>query len=76
MASESIQEADARRSRSAGLTPSSVLRFWLPLAASWLLMATESVAVNAVIARMAEAKLQLAALGIALSLALAVESPI
>jgi hypothetical protein len=72
----SIQQADARRSHSAGLTPSAVLRFWLPLAASWLLMATESLAVNAIIARMAEATLQLAALGIALSLAQAAESPI
>jgi hypothetical protein len=53
-----------------------VLRFWLPLAASWLLMAIEKLAVNAVIARMADAKLQLAAHGIAFSLALAVESPI
>jgi hypothetical protein len=76
MASESIQQAVARQSNSAGLTTSAVLRFWLPLATSWLLMATESVAVNAVIARMAEAKLQLAALGIAYSVALAVESPI
>lgn len=76
MASESIQRADARRSRSAELTTSAVLRFWLPLATSWLLMATENLAVNAIIARTAEAKLQLAALGIAFSLALAVESPI
>jgi len=74
--SVSKQEAYARRSDSAGLTTSTVLRFWLPLATSWLLMATESVAVNAIIARMAEAKLQLAALGIAYSVALAVESPI
>ncbi len=72
----SIQQVDARRNDSAGLSPSVVLRFWLPLAASWLLMATESLAVNAIIARMAEAKLQLAALGVATSLALAVESPI
>jgi len=76
MACESIQETDARRSRSAGLTTSVVLRFWLPLATSWLLMATENLAVTAIIARTAEAKLQLAALGIAFSLALAVESPI
>jgi len=76
MASESIQEVGARRSRSAGLTTSAVLRFWLPLATSWLLMATENLTVNAIIARMAEARLQLAALGIAFSLALAVESPI
>jgi len=76
MTSESIQEADARRSRSAGLTTSAVLRFWLPLATSWLLMATENLAVTAIVARTAEPKLQLAALGIAFSLALAVESPI
>jgi hypothetical protein len=72
----STQQADARRSSSAGLTTSAVLRFWLPLATSWLLMATENLAVNAIIARTAETKLQLAALGIAFSLALAVESPI
>ena len=76
MASESIQETDARRSDSAGLTTSAVLRFWLPLATSWLLMATENLAVTAIVARTAEATLQLAALGIAFSLALAVESPI
>ena len=70
------QEAGTRRSDSARLTTPAVLRFWLPLAASWLLMATESVVVNAIIARTAEAKLQLAALGVALSLAYAVESPI
>jgi len=52
------------------------LRFWLPLATSWLLMATENLAVTAIVARTAEATLQLAALGIAFSLALAVESPI
>jgi hypothetical protein len=39
-------------------------------------MATEKLTVNAIIARTIEAKLQLAALGIAFSLALAVESPI
>lgn len=74
--SRSIQQTDARRNGFVGLTPFAVLRFWLPLATSWLLIATESVAVNAIIARMAEAKLQLAAFGIAQSLALAVESPI
>jgi len=53
-----------------------IFRFWLPLAASWLLMSTESPTVTAFIARMPEAKLQLAAFGVAISLALAVESPI
>jgi len=71
-----ITTGHSDQDNSAGLTTHAVLRFWLPLAASWLLMATEKIAVNAVIARTAEAKLQLAALGIAFSLALAVESPI
>ena len=70
------KDADARRNRSAGLTVPAVVRFWLPLAASWLLMTTEMPTVNAIVARMAEAKLQLAALGVAFSLALAIESPI
>ena len=74
--SQSTQDADARRGRPAGLTMSTVIRFWLPLAASWLLMTTEMPIVNAIVARMAEAKIQLAAFGIAFSLALAVESPI
>jgi len=68
--------ADARRDEIAGLTLSTVLRFWLPLAASWLLMTTEMPVVNAIVARMAGAKLQLAAFGVAFSLALAVESPV
>jgi hypothetical protein len=74
--SQSTQDADARRDGSAGLTMLRVLRFWLPLAASWLLMTTEMPTVNAFVARMADAKLQLAAFGIAFSLALAVESPV
>lgn len=74
--SQSTQDADARRGRPAGLTMSTIMRFWLPLAASWLLMTTEMPIVNAIVARMAEAKIQLAAFGIAFSLALAVESPI
>ena len=74
--SRSSQGSKVWWSDSAGLTASTVLRFWLPLAASWLLMAAEKLAVNAVVARMAEAKLQLAAFGVAFSLALAVESPI
>ncbi|MFZ5917575.1 MAG: hypothetical protein ACOYZ7_11615 [Chloroflexota bacterium] len=52
------------------------MKFWLPLWASWLLMMLEGPVVNALIARMAEAKLQLAAFGVAFSLALAIESPI
>ncbi len=70
------QDAHTRRGGLAGLTMPTVLRFWLPLAASWLLMTTEMPTVNAFVARTPGAKLQLAAFGIAFSVALAVESPI
>jgi hypothetical protein len=74
--SQITQDASARREGSAGFSMSTVVRFWLPLAASWLLMTTEMPTVNAFVARMAGAKLQLAAFGIAFSLGLTVESPI
>lgn len=73
---QSIADSDARQPGPAGPTIPTVVRFWLPLAASWLLMTTEMPTVNAFVARMAEAKLQLAGFGVAFSLALAVESPI
>ena len=72
----SDNNTDCRADESAGLKLGTVLRFWLPLVASWLLMTTEMPTVNAIVARMAEAKLQLAAFGVAFSLALAVESPV
>ncbi len=53
-----------------------VLRFWLPLAVSWAFMTIGSPIVNAIIARTADAKLQLAAFGIGFSLVMAVQSPI
>ncbi len=53
-----------------------VLRFWLPLAVSWVLMTIGTPTMNAIIARMDNAKLQLAALGVGFSLVMAVQSPI
>lgn len=58
------------------LTISNVFCFWLPLSASWLLMAVGSPTVNAFVARMSGAELQLAALGIALSLTIMIQGPI
>ncbi len=49
---------------------------WLPLALMWMLMAIEQPAIAAVLARMNDAKLQLAAFGVAFSLALFIEGPI
>jgi hypothetical protein len=53
-----------------------ILRFWLPLAATWLMMAIEGPFLAAVIARLAEPTYNLAAYGVAFSLALVVEAPV
>jgi low affinity Fe/Cu permease len=58
------------------LTQRRIVRFWLPLAAMWLLMALEQPTLSAVIARLPEPKLNLAAYGLTFSMALIVESPI
>ncbi len=53
-----------------------ILLFWLPLASTWLMMATEGPFLTAIIARMAEPKYNLAAFGIAFSLAVLTEAPV
>ena len=54
-----------------------ILRTWWPLAASWMLMGFEGPAVAAVVARMAEPKINLAAWGgVVFPLSLMVEAPI
>ncbi len=58
------------------LRPGLILLFWLPLAAGWLMMAVEGPFIAAVVARMPDAALNLAAYGVAFSLAWLVESPI
>ena len=58
------------------LALSSILWFWLPLAATWLMMSAEGPYVAAIIARMPRAAFNLAAYGVAFSLAWLVESPI
>ncbi|MEP7357873.1 MAG: hypothetical protein ABI847_11570 [Anaerolineales bacterium] len=50
--------------------------FWLPLAASWLLMAGEMPFVNAALARLDDAERMIAAFGIVGSLSLTIESPV
>lgn len=54
----------------------SIFRFWLPIAASWLMMAIEGPIVAAVIARLADAKPNLAAFGVAFTFAIIVEAPV
>jgi hypothetical protein len=53
-----------------------ILIFWAPLAAMWLFMGVEQPGITAIIARLAEAKENLAAFGITLSIALIIEAPI
>jgi len=58
------------------LTPGRIARFWLPLEATWLMMAAEGPFVAAIIARLASPKENLAAFAVATALAWMVESPI
>jgi hypothetical protein len=57
-------------------TQRSIIAFWFPLAATWLMMAIEGPFLAAVIARLADAKFNLAAYGVAYAVALLVESPV
>ena len=47
----------------ANLTPKKILVTWLPLVASWLLMSFELPTINAIVARLPNAKVNLAAYG-------------
>jgi hypothetical protein len=58
------------------LTLSRVFYFWLPLAATWLMMACEGPLLTAIIARLDGPKVNLAAFGVAFALALIAEAPI
>lgn len=51
-------------------------RFWLPLEATWLMMAAEGPFLAAVIARLADPKPNLAAYGVAFAFAIIVEAPV
>lgn len=50
--------------------------FWVPLAATWLMMAAEGPFLAAIIARMDDPKFNLAAYGVAFSVAVFIEAPI
>jgi O-antigen/teichoic acid export membrane protein len=53
-----------------------IFKFWIPLAATWLMMSFEGPFLAAIIARLADPKYNLAAWGVAFSFALIVEAPI
>ena len=58
------------------LTQRRILAFWLPLAATWLMMSVEGPFLAAIIARLAEPKFNLAAYGVAFAFAIIIESPV
>jgi hypothetical protein len=58
------------------ITKKKILFFWIPLAATWLMMAFEGPFLAAVIARLALPKYNLAAWGVAFSFALIIEAPV
>ncbi len=58
------------------LTYRRILLFWVPLALTWLMMAIEQPFLIAFIARLDDAKINLAAFGIAGSFAMIIESPV
>ena len=53
-----------------------IFLFWAPLAATWLMMATEGPFLAAVIARLADPRFNLAAHGVAYAFGILVESPV
>ena len=53
-----------------------VFWFWLPLAAMWLMMAAELPLITAAVARLPEARENLAAFGLTYALSLIIESPV
>ncbi|MDY0082032.1 MAG: hypothetical protein RBR74_02500 [Ignavibacteriaceae bacterium] len=58
------------------LTQKAIFRFWLPLAVTWLMMSVEGPYLSALIARLPLPEFNLAAYGIAFSLAMIFEAPV
>lgn len=53
-----------------------VVRFWLPLSFTWLMMAAEGPILTSVVARMSDAMFNLAAYGVTLAIGMLIESPV
>ena len=60
----------------ATLTPGKITRFWSPLAATWVMMAVEGPLLAAIIARLPDPKINLAAYGVAFAIAILAEGPV
>jgi hypothetical protein len=68
--------AERRPDSTSPLDTRQILAFWAPLAATWLMMAVEGPYVAAIIARLPDAEVNLAAYGVAFSFAFMAEAPI
>lgn len=68
--------ADTARAGEVDLSYRRIFWFWIPLAAMWFMMAVEQPLIAAVVARMPEPEINLAAHGVVFSVALIIESPI
>ena len=60
----------------ANLSYKKIVKFWIPISATWLMMAIEMPFLTAVIARLPNPEFNLAAFGVAYSIALIAESPV
>ncbi len=58
------------------LTFKKIFLFWIPLSATWLMMAAEGPFLSAIIARMINPEFNLAAFGVSISFAMIVEAPV
>ena len=72
----SEKRTTAQALESKPMTQRYILSFWLPLAASWALMALEGPFVQAAIARLPDPETSLAAFGIVTSVSITIEAPI
>lgn len=58
------------------VTERTIVKFWIPLSSTWLMMAAEGPILAAVVARLPDAVQNLAAYGVAAAVAMLVESPV
>jgi len=68
--------SSAIQPRNFQLSQKRIFRYWLPLAASWVLMGCEMPFISGALARLSEAERTIAAFGVVASLIFTIESPI
>ncbi|WP_419942371.1 hypothetical protein [Candidatus Palauibacter sp.] len=68
--------SDSRAVAAKDLSARGIFAFWAPLAATWVMMAVEGPYLAAVVARLPEPTLGLAAYGVAIAMAVLIEAPV